>query len=91
MKRRRAIFTCLVPLTYRVVYDSCLLALLMFATNNTQMEFPDTLSRRNVTVILTQRSLVLFLPFFHIWRTRHRKEIQLHRSISTLWRPPGRA
>lgn len=46
---------------------------------------------QTVCVPLTQKSPVLSWPFFRIWRTRHKKETLLHRSISTLWRPPGRA
>ena len=50
-----------------------------------------THTQHKLSVLLTQRSPVLFWPFFHIWRTRHKKETPLHRSIWTWWRPPGRA
>lgn len=39
----------------------------------------------------TQMFLVLFWPSSRTWRTRRRREIQLRRSISTWWRPPGLA
>lgn len=69
------------------------LVLATLTHSNTITDKTDTVeSVRTLYVkVHTQMCLVQFWPFFHIWRTRHRREIQLHRSISTLWRPPGRA